>query len=250
MKPILEVKNLSFGYGSTEILSNLSFVVEKGDYIALAGPNGAGKTTLMKTVLNLTGKYQGEVILFGELSQEFSAWQKIGYLPQKTDLFNPLFPATAKEVVKLGLLSGKKFPRHFNAKDNKRALEVLSEMGIEELQNRPIMELSGGQQQRVFLARSLVSNPELLILDEPSTALDPQTREIFFDIIDKLNKKRKVAIILITHDTAHIGRHAEKLMYLDKKIVFYGKFSDFCQSEEMMEYFGPFSQHLICQQHS
>jgi zinc transport system ATP-binding protein len=111
-------------------------------------------------------------------------------------------------------------------------------------------ELSGGQQQRVFLARALVSDPELLILDEPSTALDPKTREHFFELAGRLNKDKGVTLIIITHDTAHIGQYAGKLLYLDKQIVFYGGFGDFCQSKEMEKFFGPFSQHLICHQHA
>jgi zinc transport system ATP-binding protein len=95
-----------------------------------------------------------------------------------------------------------------------------------------------------------VSNPELLILDEPSTALDPPSRESFFELLKKLNMSKGITIILITHDISQIGQYANKLLYLDKKVVFYGSFADFCRSEEMSRYFGQFSQHLICHQHN
>jgi len=122
-------------------------------------------------------------------------------------------------------------------------------MGISDLKDKLIGELSGGQQQRVFLARSLVSNPELLILDEPSTALDPSSRESFLELLKKLNREIGITVLLITHDTSQIGKYADKLLYLDKKVIFFGGFADFCRSEEMGEYFGRFSQHLICHQH-
>jgi len=112
-----------------------------------------------------------------------------------------------------------------------------------------IGELSGGQQQRVFLARAIVHEPELLILDEPTAALDPETRERFFAMIQELNGKKGVTIILVTHDIGNIGKYASKLLYLDKKIIFYGSFNDFCLSDEMMGYFGAYSQHVICHRH-
>jgi zinc transport system ATP-binding protein len=249
MQPILSIKDLSFSYNSTEVLSGISFTINKGDYIALAGPNGAGKTTLVRVILGLEEKRKGTIELFGRDSEGFSEWGRIGYLPQEVNVFNPLFPATVREVVGLGLLSHKSFPRKFTRSDDTRILKALELMDIALLKDKLVGELSGGQQQRVFLARALVSDPELLILDEPSTALDPRTREHFFELVGRLNKDKNVTLIIITHDTAHIGQYAGKLLYLDKQVVFYGGFADFCQSKEMEKFFGPFSQHLICHQH-
>ena len=247
--PILSVKNMSFSYDAAEVLRDVSFEVQKGDYIGLAGPNGAGKTTLIKAILGLTGAYTGAAELFGRDMRDFDAWDRVGYLPQRVNVFNPLFPATVKEVVGLGLLSKKKFPKQFTKEDGVKILETLELMGIADLGDKLVGELSGGQQQRVFLARALAPDPELLIMDEPSTALDPVSREGFYDVIKKLNGERGITSILITHDTAQIGRYANKLLYLDKKIIFYGPFADFCHSPEMTGYFGTFSQHLICHQH-
>ncbi|OGP91810.1 MAG: ABC transporter ATP-binding protein [Deltaproteobacteria bacterium RBG_16_54_18] len=249
MGTILSIKDLSFSYDATEVLSAISLTIDKGDYIALAGPNGAGKTTLVRVILGLEEKYKGTIEIFGKDLEGFSEWRRIGYLPQDVNVFNPLFPATVKEVVGLGLLSHKSFPRKFTRSDEEKILKALELMDISLLKDKLVGALSGGQQQRVFLSRALVSDPELLILDEPSTALDPKTREQFFSLIEKLNKDKGVTLIIITHDTAHIGQYASKLLYLDKKIVFYGGFADFCQSKEMEKFFGPFSQHLICHQH-
>lgn len=250
MTAVLSLKNLHFGYGAVEVLSDITFAVESGDYIALAGPNGGGKTTLIKAVLGLTGKYSGGAELFGQDMRDFRDWDRIGYLPQRVNAFNPLFPATVKEVVGLGLLSKKRFPKRFTRNDEVKITQTLELMDISGLKDKLVGELSGGQQQRVFLARSLVSSPSLLILDEPSTALDPQSRESFFGLIKKLNHDQGTTIILITHDTAQIGQYANRLLYLDKRVVFFGRFADFCSSEEMTRYFGHFSQHLICHQHT
>jgi len=246
---VVSVRGLSFFYGTTEVLSGVSFDVRKGDYIGLAGPNGAGKTTLIKAILGLTDKYTGSAELFGRDARSFGVWDLIGYLPQRVNVFNPLFPATVREAVGLGLLSKKSFPKRFTADDAAAITRTLELLGVADLGGKLVGELSGGQQQRVFLARALVSDPELLILDEPSTALDPVSRESFYDIIKKLNKEKGITCVLITHDTAQIGRYADKLLYLDKKVIFYGPFSDFCASPEMTNYFGKYSQHLICHQH-
>ncbi len=249
MSSVLFVKNLYCSYGSVEVLSDVSFDVEKGDYIGLAGPNGAGKTTLVKTVLGLSEKFRGIIKLFGQDLKSFNGWGRVGYLSQRVTAFNPLFPAAVKEVVRLGLLSQKEFPKRFDRADDAKIKQALDLMGIADLHSKPVSDLSGGQQQRVFLARALVSDPELLILDEPGTALDPQSREDFFEFIKGLNRDRGITVILITHDTAQIGQYANKLLYMDKKVVFYGSFADFCKSTEMHQYFGHFSQHLICHQH-
>jgi zinc transport system ATP-binding protein len=250
MNQIISIANLSFNYGPVEVLQNVTFSLNKGDYVALAGPNGAGKTTLIRNILGLTDNFGGRVELFGQNLSDFKNWDRIGYLPQRVNLFNPLFPATVKEVIGLGLLSGKRFPKKFKGKDDESINRTLDLMGIVELRDKLVGELSGGQQQRVFLARALVSNPDLLILDEPGTALDPQSRGSFFELMRKLNQEQGLAIILITHDTGQIGQFANKLLYLDKKIIFFGSFADFCSSQEMSTYFGSFIQHFICHQHN
>lgn len=248
-KNILSVKNLYFGYGPNPVLENVGFDVVEGDYIGLAGPNGAGKTTLIKTILGLVGNFKGTVELFGRDVNKFNDWWRVGYLPQRVNAFNPLFPATVEEVIKLGLLSKKSFPKRITKDDEVKVRETLELMGITSIAKKLIGDLSGGQQQRVFLARALVSKPELLIMDEPSTALDPQSRDNFFELVKKLNKDLGITIILITHDTAQIGEFSNKLLYLDKKVIFFGGFDDFCKSQQMNKYFDHFSQHLICHQH-
>jgi len=249
MNTIIEVKNLSIRYGETEAISDISFNVERGDFIGLVGPNGGGKTTLAKAMLGLLPIYSGKISLFGQTINAFSNFKKIGYLPQKHTSINPLFPASVREVILLGTLSTKTWPKKINRSDWQKVEKLLKDFGIADLKDKLISELSGGQQQKVMLARALVSEPELLILDEPSTALDPDSREQFFTHLKKLNDQKKITIILITHDTGYIGEYANKLLYIDRKLVFFGSISDFCQSDKIKSYFEKSDKHIIWHQH-
>ena len=187
--------------------------------------------------------------LFGHPLAEFGHWGRVGYLPQKMHAFNPHFPSTVKEVVALGLISKKKFPRRIAKSDEAAIKHMLELLNITNIANKLIGELSGGQLQRVFIARALINEPELIILDEPTTALDPETRENFFSLIRDLNRERHATIILVTHDIGTIGAHASKLLYVDKKVIFYGSFDEFCLSDTMSKFFGSSSQHIICHKH-
>lgn len=246
---VLSIENLSFRYNSSDVLRDVSFTIRTGDYIGLVGPNGSGKTTLIKIILNLLKPYSGRITLFGDDINVFSGWDRIGYLPQKISALNPRFPATVREVVAMGLLSKKKFPKQMKRSDNAAVDTTLDLLDLKNLKDSPIGELSGGQQQRVLVARALVNDPEFLILDEPTDALDPEMRDRFFDIMENLNKNKHVTIIIVTHDMGNIGRYTSQLLYIDKKIVFYGSFEDFCRSSEITQFFGEFAQHIICHRH-
>jgi zinc transport system ATP-binding protein len=249
MQPIVSVKKLFVRVGAMSVLEDIDIEINPGDYIGLAGPNGAGKSTFIKAILGLLPREKGFVELFGEPVEKFFQWQKVGYLPQRAISYNPLFPATVEEVIQTGLLAGKKIPKFFSKEDAERLSHVLNMLKIGPLKHRLISELSGGQQQKVFFARAIVSQPDLLVLDEPNTALDPQSRELFYQLLQRLNEENHTTIILISHDIASIGQYASKLLYLDKTKIFYGKFSDFCVSGKMSKYFGDEAQHIICHQH-
>lgn len=246
---VVSVRNLSFHYHSEEILVDVSFDILRGDYVGLVGPNGSGKTTLIRNLLGLLKPDAGTVSLFGRNLWTFQDWHRIGYLSQKFMASYHHFPATVKEVVSMGLLSTKRFPKRISHADEVAVERALARLDILDLQNRLIHELSGGQQQRVFLARALVNEPELLVLDEPTAAIDPETRERFFDLLKNLHRQAGTTILLVTHDIGSIGRYASKMLFLDKRILFDGTFEAFCQSPEMTSLFGSSSQHLICHRH-
>jgi len=246
---IVSVTGLHFQYNATEVLTNISFQLQRGDYAGIVGPNGSGKTTLIKLLLGFYEPHKGSVLLFNTKATQFKDWFRVGYLPQRIMHFNPHFPATVKEVVALGLLSQKVFPKRIVKSDDRAIEQALSLMDIVSIKDERIGTLSGGQQQRVLLAKALVNEPELLILDEPTTALDPEVRERFFSMLQTLNKERKVTVILITHDIGTIGQYASTLLYLDKRLIFFGGFDEFCISHDMSDYFGEFAQHIICHRH-
>jgi zinc transport system ATP-binding protein len=237
---IIHTEKLTFCYNGIEVLQDISFAVQKGDYLGVAGPNGSGKSTLIKNILGILQPLQGNIFLFGVPLAAFRSWDKIGYLPQRLSALNTHFPGTVREIVQLGLR------RKGNHQDIKRMLQL---MGIEHLSSRLIGELSYGEQQRTMLARALAGKPELLIFDEPTSALDPETRENFYLLTRELNYQQGTTIILITHDTGVLGNYARYLLYLDKKVIFSGTFEDFCASPAMTGFFGPISQHIICHQH-
>jgi zinc transport system ATP-binding protein len=226
---VIELKGVSYGFGGALVLSGISFSVEKGDFMGLIGPNGSGKTTLLKLILGLYPLRTGSIKLFGTDISSFQEWSRIGYVPQKatsnTDL---IFPATVKEVVSMGLLSGKRFPKVIGPKDDQLIIDALKTVGMEKLRDRRIGELSGGQQQRVFIARALISNPDVLFLDEPTTGIDQATQESFYELLGQLNK-RGITIILISHDIGKITRYVTKVASLNRVLEFYGNHKEFCE---------------------
>jgi len=246
---LVNIEGLWVRYNAAEVLRKVSFKVSAGDYVGIVGPNGSGKSTLIKAALGLVGGERGNITLFGTPLASFTEWRRIGYLPQRLRFFNPNFPATVEEIVGLGLLAGKQLPRKLTREDRQAVEKTLEFMGITDLRKRIIGELSGGQQQRVLLARSVVGGPELLILDEPTTALDPETRDKFYTLLRDLNRDQGTTVILVTHDTSSIGTYASRFIYVDKEIIFDGTFDDFCHSTEMTNLFGEFAQHLICHRH-
>lgn len=242
---ILKADNITLKYGRHEVLTDASFTVEAGDYIGIVGPNGSGKTSLMKAMLGLITPTSGQFTYAGEVRDN----RFIGYLPQKVISGDPLFPAKVREVVAMGLLSSKRFPKHLSQEDYRKVDEILGRLKIGNLAEKKIGNLSGGQQQRVLLARALVSSPRLLILDEPTSALDPKVRENFYGILKELNEQDGVTILLVSHDIGSIGQYTKKMLYLDRTVVFFGTYEDFCHSQDMTHYFGPLSQHKFCWQH-
>lgn len=246
MQEVISARNITFAYTRLPVLENISFTVHAGDYIGLIGPNGGGKTTLLKVLLGLQ-KGQGEINLFGTPLKNFTEWHKIGYLAQKSPVSQSRFPISAEEVVLMGLPGrGARVTRE----ELKEIYDAMQQTRTRKYAGKLFNDLSIGQQQRVLLARALVSKPQLLILDEPSTALDAQSREMFFDLLGELNKKHHTTILLITHDTGEVGKYISKFMYVDKSLVFFGTKEEFCHSAKVAQKLGPFAQHTIDHLHN
>ncbi len=160
---LAKLTNITFYYGKRSVLSDVSLTINKGDFLGLVGPNGSGKSTLVKLLLGLLRTTEGTVELFGQPMNRFNQWDKIGYVSQKANSFSSGFPATVYEVVSMGLYGKIGLFRFLRKRHKEQIYEAIRQVGMEDYVNENIGELSGGQQQRVFIARALVSNPELLI---------------------------------------------------------------------------------------
>ena len=210
----IKCENLTLGYGSQEILSGLSFEVNRGDYLCIVGSNGSGKTTLMKTVLGLTKPLGGSI----EFSDGLSA-SGIGYLPQQTEVQRD-FPASVEEIVISGCLGRGGFHPFYTKADRALAEQSMERMEITSLKNRCYRELSGGQQQRVLLARALCATRDILLLDEPVAGLDPKVTADMYDLIDSLNKNDGVTVIMISHDIDKAIGYASHILHIGTDIFF------------------------------
>ena len=244
---VLEMRRVGFGYNAHPVVEEITFTIEHGDYLWVIGPNGSGKTTLMKLALGIIEPREGEIFLLGRRLEHFRQWERIAYVPQTVSRFDPFFPASAMEVAAMGLLSEKKFPRRLSGRDRRRVEEAFEQVGIAGIMKQRIGELSGGQVQRVYLARALVSTPDILFLDEPTSAVEPGVREEFLRVIDELNRSG-TAVFLINHDIAGMGIRNNKILFINRTQLFFGDGGQFCVSPSMGEYFGS-SQHIICHQH-
>lgn len=223
---VVEIKNLTVEYPGVRALDNVSFSIEQNDFLGIIGPNGAGKSTLFSCMLGLNTQYSGSIHFFGEdirVTKKYLG--DVGYVPQKP-VFEKNFPATVREVVRMGLR------RNGN---EKRVDEVLQDVWIHELSHKRIGELSVGQQQRVFIAKALVGDPKILILDEPVTGIDAQSTELFYGILCELNKKQKITIIWASHDLDAVNKLANKVACLDRTLFFHGVSDEFFSNEELVK---------------
>ena len=246
--PLISVENVSFGFQGLEVLQNISFSLSRGDFMAVIGPNGSGKTTLIRIILGTLKPSGGRVLLMGQEADQFNQWERIGYVPQKATHVDPYFPASVREVVALGLLSRKRFPRLLARQDEAAIERALEQVDMKGLKNRRIGELSGGQQQRAFIARAIVNGPDVLFLDEPTAGVDAETQTRFYDMLAELNHSKGLTIALITHDFGIITRHANKVACLNQRLFFHGTHEEFCSSEVVQELLRG-EHHLVCHRH-
>lgn len=230
----VEVKNLSLSYGDIKVLENLNFAIPENAFVSIVGPNGAGKTTLMKILLGLIKFSSGEVKIFGKHPDEIDP-QLIGYVPQiKTMDRN--FPALAIELVASGLL--RKWPWSVRGIDKENSIKALEMVKAEHLAFRPITELSGGELQRVCLARSIVRNPKLVVLDEPATGIDAIGEADLYNLLEKYQQNSKATVLMITHDWHVANHHSDFVLLLNRKQVSFGPPEEALSEQNLRTAFG------------
>ena len=233
-RPVVEVRNLSCGYEGSIALRNVDFRVVQEDFIALLGPSGAGKTTLLRAILGAVDVYGGDVLVEGKPVRDRRP--RVGYVPQLESIdWN--FPVTVEEVVLMGRTSGGgRMPWH-RSEDRDAAYQTMDGLGIAALGRRHIRELSGGQQRRVFLARALISNPRLLLLDEPTSGVDIRTRDEVLHLLDDLNHDG-VAIVLTTHEINAVAAHLPRVVCLRERVIASGAPVDVITPAVLKETYG------------
>jgi len=214
---VLEVKDLVVELGGKRILDEVSFWIPKGEFLCLAGPNGAGKSTLLKAILGRLEPTSGTIDVLGKPPGK--AHGEVGYVPQRKT-FDRGFPATSVELIVANLRG--RWPIFVKKNERERALAALRRVGGEKLVDKELAGLSGGEAQRVFLARALVTDPKLVILDEPTAGVDVKGRAEFIELLAEISRSDELAAILVTHNLAAISRTAERVLYLDRRVVAWG----------------------------
>ncbi|MCD4677487.1 MAG: ABC transporter ATP-binding protein [Desulfobacula sp.] len=206
------LENISFAYKQRNILEDVNLLIKQNEFASIVGPNGGGKTTLLKLILGLIKPDRGVIRIFGRSPDQVR--HKIGYMPQYAHL-DMDFPATVMDVVLMGRLAKKTL--WFSKKDRAEALNALDKVGMTAFVNTGFNELSGGQKQRILIARALCSNPDVLLLDEPTANVDQQTEKNLFSILQKLNSQ--MTILLVSHDLGFVSKYVKSVICVNRQVV-------------------------------
>lgn len=237
-KNIVELKHVSFAYSDEEVLQDINLNIHQGDFLGVIGPNGGGKTTLLKIILGLLKPTAGVVRMFGQDLGDFHDWKRIGYVPQKATDFDPAFPATAREIVAMGRYAQRGLFHFLTKYDHAVVDKALDQVEMRPYQNRIIGDLSGGQQQRVFIARALASEPEVILLDEPTVGVDQKTQEDFYSLLGKLNRDLSLTLVLISHDIDVVASQATEIAWINRRLIYYGSPEELVRENSVADLYG------------
>lgn len=222
-KGVVCLKHVSFHRADKVILDDITFCIDQGIFLGVIGPNGGGKTTLLKLILGVLPLQTGRLELFGEpLSNSRAARCRIGYVSQRSDI-DQNFPATALDVVLMGAVAKAGMLRRIPHETRDRAMHLLEKTGIADLANRPIGRMSGGQQQRVYIARALINEPRLLIMDEPTVGLDSASQKQFLHLVQELKSELQLTVIMVSHDIGQLSHYADQIACLNRKLHFHDR---------------------------
>lgn len=234
MNYAIEINNLSLNFAEIKVLENINFNITDGSFVSIVGPNGAGKTTLMKILLGLIKYNTGEVKIFGKNPNEVDP-ALIGYVPQVKTM-DRKFPALAIELVTSGL--SRRWPWFVKGEEKQRSMEALSMVKASNLAKRSLSELSGGELQRVCLARSIVRNPKLVVLDEPATGIDAIGEADLYNLLEAYQEKSNATILMITHDWHVANHHSDFVLLLNRKQVSFGPPAESLSESNLRTAFG------------
>jgi zinc transport system ATP-binding protein len=216
-KPVIELRDVSFAYNGVPAVEGVQLTIREHESVCMVGPNGGGKTTLVKLILGLLEPQRGEVRVFGRPPRAVRL--RMGYMPQHVQ-HDPQFPATVMDIVLMGRLGGPGLRGRlgwYSRQDRRAALDTLGQLDMEGLARRPLASLSGGQRQRVLIARALCSQPDLLLLDEPTSNIDTLVEARLFELLREIN--RRMTIVLVSHDLGFVANIAENVVCVNRRVV-------------------------------
>ena len=228
MNKVVEVNNLFFSYEEELILQDIDLEIMEGDFIAFIGPNGSGKSTLIKLMLGLLKANKGEIKLLGSPIKKFNDWTKVGYIAQEVRGFNESFPATVKEIIASNMYNEMGFFKILNSDLEEKIDQTLELVGMLDYKNQQIGNLSGGQKQKIFIARTLVTNPDIIFLDEPLVGVDTESQQEFYKLLAELNNELDITIVMISHDVHVISDQANKVACFANDSIFVHQADGFC----------------------
>jgi zinc transport system ATP-binding protein len=212
--PAISMENVWFSYDGYPVLEEVNLSIPRGDFVSVVGPNGGGKTTLLKVILGLLKPSRGEVRVFGMPPD--AARAHIGYMPQFVQL-DPQFPATVLDVALMGRLGHGKPFGFYSKRDKEIAREALEQVGLGSVRKKPFAAISGGQRQRLFIARALVCEPQLLLLDEPTANLDVVMERDLYELLQELNKR--LTIVIVSHDLGFVSQVVKDVVCVSRKVM-------------------------------
>jgi len=228
MQPLIEFKNAALGYGRNAVLKDISFSIEAGDYFGLVGPNGSGKTTILRAILGTIHPLAGEVRVHAPSARPI----RFGYVPQR-DTVDYVLPYTVGEVVLMGRYHQIGLMRLPSQKDREIVRETLNHVDISDLHDRPLKELSGGQKQRVLIARALASEPDILVLDEPTNGMDLSSRISILQLIHSLYQIDRLTIVMVSHLLDDVANYVRRIAIVDRNFFQVGNVDDVLTGENL-----------------
>jgi len=253
---VIELEHVTVCYQELVALEDVSLKVAPGEFLALIGPNGSGKTTLIKAILGLVKPVTGTVRLFGKPPRQLNGdWKRVGYVPQIAQI-DSRFPIRVFDVVLMGRYGQVGLIRRLGHPDREVARRALEQVGMIEMAQRPIVRLSNGQRQRVLVARALATEPELLLLDEPTTGVDVGTTEGLFDLLEALHNQG-ITILVVSHDVGVVAQHVDQVACVNRRLVAHGRPKQVMSGEVLECMYGPQAAlvghgevpHIMLQQH-
>lgn len=236
-EPILEISGVTIAYSGRIALADVSFAVYPGEFVGIIGPNGSGKSTLLKGILSINQILNGNISINGVDCHGKKVRRQIGYVAQ-TNQAETEFPVNAREVVVMGLYAQMGWFKRPKAEHWQRVLHSLEMVGMADFAEHPFWKLSGGQQQRVLIARALVANPQLLFLDEPTSAVDISAQYEILELLERLNREEKMTVLMVGHDINEIVHVCDKIALLDKRLCAYGTPNEVLSKENLTQVYG------------